>query len=280
MDKTGTWQKNLEAVHHYSKIFLFVAGCETEVHRAGEEREVTPWATESAEVRGRLQHQGVCSAGAGHYHWSTGASYRVSHDSQLWVGEGVCTCWWRERECGTVEPWWKTTIVGRPMMRDHAGGRQLCWETTLLVDQLSDRPPRWRTTLMRDDHGGRLLWWETTKANFSFAKTIAVTVWELSIIIIISSSILSLRTAWWESTQVEDHHDKETIGERPPRWKTSVVRNHPGERPAWWKTTLVEDQHNERPPWWMTSIMKDHPGGRPEWQKTTLVEDQNDERAP
>ena len=89
------WKQCITAV--FFCIFIF-SGCETEVYRAGEEREVTPWATESAEVRGRLQHQGICSTGAGHYNWSTGASYRVSHDSQLWVGEGVCMCWWRERE--------------------------------------------------------------------------------------------------------------------------------------------------------------------------------------
>ena len=38
-------------------------------------------------------------------------------------------------------------------------------------------------------------------------------------------------------------------------------KDHPGGKPMWWETTLVEGHNDERPPRWKTRMMTDHPSG-------------------
>ena len=70
---------------------------------------------------------------------------------------------------------------------------------------------------------------------------------------------------------MKDHPD-----ERPPWWKTVLLRDHLDQRPSWWETTLMKDhlmrdhQLNERPPWWETTLMKDYSVEMPHWWKTGL----------
>ena len=88
---------------------------------------------------------------------------------------------------------------------------------------------------------------------------------------------------WWKTTLMRDHP-----GERPSWWQANMVRDHSDERPpwwaqynekpAWWQTTLMRDQYGERPPRWQSTLMRDQYGERPPRWQTTLVTDHLDER--
>ena len=244
MDKTGTWQKNLEAVHHCCFFLFFFQGVKqkyTELEKKG---------------KSLLELRKVRKYEEG---FSTKEFAQQALDIIIEAQE-LLTEWVMIHNCGWVRGYacvdgekeskvqwspggrpacWKSTTAGRPLMRDHPGGRQLCWKTTLVVDQLSDRPPWWKTTLMRDHHDGRPLFWETTL-----------------VVDQLNDRQPDGRPLWWEMTMVEDYCD-----ERPLKLVFVLLKQ------------LLSLYDYESCPLlllvvvflFLEGLMRDHPGGRPPW---------------